>query len=244
MANLSVSAIDIEENLRRQRVYEETYQSSADPWGYASYADDVRFRTIANTARKWCPTSHRSLDVACGLGQLTVLLHSFSKQVFAYDFSPSAVERTRERCEQFQCNGVQVEVRDATDPKYEANYFDLILMSDMDISGNPDWWRHVLATHRALLTKNGFLIASGRVRPSGRERFDRNFDSLGGTIVDRIFFHDRYWFKARSVVRRVMPKRWSNRVLGQAWLFRTTQSIGRLVGPVGSIHYGVVVRFS
>jgi hypothetical protein len=135
-------------------------------------------------------------------------------------------------------------VRDATDPGYEKGFFDLILMSDMDISGNREWWCHVLAIHREFLTENGLLIACGRVRASERAQFDENFHTLGGTVLDRIYFHDRYWFKARSIVRRVIPPRIATKLLGRPWFYHTAKTLGRLAGPIGSIHYGVVVRFS
>jgi SAM-dependent methyltransferase len=244
MDNPTVSAVDLEANLYRQKRYEETYQTHSDPWDYSSYADRVRFRTIADTARKWLLTPRRALDVACGLGQLTVLLDDFSEQVFAYDFAPSAVQRTRERCEQAGCQRVQVDVRDATDPGYESDYFDLILMSDIDISGNRDWWCHVLAIHKGYLTKNGIIVACGRIKADGRKQFDENFRAMHGTILDRIYFHDRYWFKARSVVKRVMPSPMAKGLLGRPWFYHTAKTLGRLAGPIGSIHYGVVVRFS
>jgi SAM-dependent methyltransferase len=243
MTNPSVSAVALEANLYRQRNYEETYRASSDPWGYSSYADRIRFRTIANTSRNWFPNPNRSLDVACGLGQLTVLLDEFSQQVFAYDFAPSAVQRTRERCDQARCQSVHVDVRDATDPGYEKGFFDLILMSDMDISGNREWWCHVLKIHREFLTEKGLIVACGRIKVSERTQFDENFRNLGGTVLDRIFFHDRYWFKASSLVRRVMPPTIATRLLGQGWFFETAKTLGRVAGPNGSIHYGVVVRF-
>lgn len=244
MANPSVSSVSLEANLHRQKDYEATYQSSGDPWGYSSYADVIRFRTIALAARHWFPNPNRSLDVACGLGQLTVLLNEFSQSVFAYDFAPSAVQRTRERSVKAQCRDVQVDVRDATDPGYEPDFFDLILMSDMDVAGNRDWWCHVLAIHREFLTEKGLMIACGRIRISERSQFDENFVNLGGKVIDRIYFHDRYWFKARSIVRRVMPPRVATRLLGQAWLFHSAETLGKVSGPAGSIHYGVVVRFA
>ena len=244
MTHPTVSDVDLEANLYRQKRYEETYQTHVDPWNYSSYADRIRFQTIANTARHWFPNPNRSLDVACGLGQLTVLLDEFSQRVFAYDFAPSAVQRTRERCEQAGCREVQVDVRDATDPGYEQNFFDLILLSDMDVSGNRDWWCHVLAIHREFLTENGLIIACSRIRASERAQFDENFLKLGGTVLDRIYFHDRYWFKASSIVRRVMPRQIATDLLGQAWLFHTAKTLGRVTGTTGSIHYGVVVRFA
>jgi len=174
---------------------------------------------------------------------LTVLLAEFSQQVVAYDFAPSAVRRTRECCEQAGCRNVNVDVRDATEPGYENNSFDLILMSDMDVSGNRDWWLHVLSIHKEFLTKDGIVLACGRIKASDRKQFDENFLGLGGTVLDRIFFHDRYWFKSRSVIKRIAPASFARRLLSQAWIFHGAKSLGRLAGPAGSIHYGVVVRF-
>lgn len=244
MATQTGSVVDLAANSQRQRNYELIYRESVDPWDYSSYADRVRFQCIADAARKWCPHPRRSLDVACGLGQLTVLLAEFSDEVFAYDFAPSAVQRTRERCEKHARCKIDVEVRDAMDPGYERNIFDLIALCDMNTDGDMDWWSHVLKAHKELLSQGGTMVVSGRIKPKDRSGFENSFLSMGGTLLDRVYFHDRYWYKARSVIKRAIPPHYAKTLLAQRWFFQSATTIGRMTGPKGSIHFGVVVRFT
>lgn len=239
----SLSTIDIEANLARQKNYESVYQSSDDPWDYDSYADQVRFQLICKTAQKWSPNAQRSLDVACGLGQMTFLLSEFSEEVFAYDFAPSAVQRTRERCSQIRNKKICIEVKDALNPNYPPASFDLILICDVANDGNLVWWNQVLTSHKELLAKDGKMLVAGRIKSRGRNDFEKTFLGFGGTIVDRIFFHDRYWYKARSALKRLLPGSYAKSLLAQGWLFHAMKAAGRLQGPNGSIHYGVVVQF-
>ncbi|MFN9367350.1 MAG: class I SAM-dependent methyltransferase [Planctomycetia bacterium] len=239
----TVTAGDVEANRVRQRSYESVYQSADDPWDYFSCADRIRFERIAATARRWSSQPERALDVACGLGQLTVRLAEFSREVWAYDFAPSAVQRTRERCRQAGHERTRVEVRDALDPGYASGSFDLILMCDMATDGNTAWWCQVLEKHKELLGSGGTMVVAGRVKARRRPEFERTFADRGGVIVDRILFHDRYWYKARSAIKRVLPAACSRSLLGQDWFFNGAAAMGKLRGPQGSIHYGVVVRF-
>lgn len=243
MASDPIAPIVLQPSCHSQQSFESTYQRSEDPWGYYSFADQVRFQKIAQAARAWSPHPRRSLDVACGLGQVAELLAEFSQEVFAYDFAPSAVQRTRERFQPCQQDRIHVEVRDALCPGYDKNMFDLIVMSDIDTDANLDWYRHVIQIHKELLAADGTMVIAGRIKKPVRRDFEANLVSLGGTILDRIFFHDRYWFKARSFIRRVLPTTAAKRCLSQGWLFRSTESLGALAGPSGSIHFGIVVRF-
>ncbi|MCY3012857.1 MAG: class I SAM-dependent methyltransferase [Planctomycetota bacterium] len=225
----------------RQAEYELAYQSSSDPWDYASSFDQVRFATIADVAKRWCPAPENSLEVACGLGYQSRLLAEFAETHWAYDYAPSAVQQTRLRCSDLQ-HKVNVDVRDALNPGYPDNFFDLIVMADIAMDENDDWWLQVLTKAKISLRKNGIMVVSGRIKEPSRREFENRFALLGMSVKERIYFHDRYWFKFRSLVKRVFPKNLSTRILSSSTTLGGLRAIGRLQGVNGSIHFGVVAQ--
>ncbi|MCE3018265.1 MAG: class I SAM-dependent methyltransferase [Pirellula sp.] len=239
--NQAISIPSVSIDHARQAQYEQAYQSSNDPWDYASSFDQVRFATIADVAKRWCPTPKNSLEVACGLGYQSRLLAEFAETHWAYDFAPSAVQQTRLRCSDVQ-HKVRIDVRDALSPGYSNSFFDLIVMADIAMDENEEWWLQVLANAKNSLRDNGIMVVSGRIKEPSRREFENRFAVLGMSVKERIYFHDRYWFKFRSLVKRVFAKKLSMRLLSSSAILGGLQAIGRLQGVNGSIHFGVVAK--
>jgi hypothetical protein len=65
-----------------------------------------------------------------------------------------------------------MEVRDALCPGYDRNWFDLIVMGDIDTDANMDWYRHVVQVHRELLLPDGIMVIAGRIKQGGRGDFE------------------------------------------------------------------------
>lgn len=66
------------------------------------------------------------LDLGCGLGRHTVLFASNGFKTYAFDLSKSAIEKTREWCNNLNLN-VDYKVGDMLELPYEDNFFDCIL---------------------------------------------------------------------------------------------------------------------
>jgi hypothetical protein len=86
------------------------------------------------------------------------------------------------------------------------------------------------------------MVVSGRIKEPSRREFENRFAVLGMSVKERIYFHDRYWFKFRSLVKRVFAKKLSMRLLSSSAILGGLQAIGRLQGVNGSIHFGVVAK--
>lgn len=82
-------------------------------------------RRLARRALAWLPPGASVLDLPCGAGRMTLLLHEAGLRVTAADVSPAMVDLARER---FQSLGLDlpVEVRDLEATGYPDGAFDAV----------------------------------------------------------------------------------------------------------------------
>jgi hypothetical protein len=64
--NQAISLPSVSTDRARKAEYEHAYQSSNDPWDYASSFDQVRFTTISSAAKRWYPAPKNSLETTLG----------------------------------------------------------------------------------------------------------------------------------------------------------------------------------
>jgi len=107
--------------------FEEWYQTSNDPWHFASSAYELaRYdATLAALSRQ---SYQRGFEPGCSVGVLTAALALRVDHLLACDISETAVARARERCRQF--DHVDIYRGNAADIP-PAGEFDLIVFSEL-----------------------------------------------------------------------------------------------------------------
>ena len=66
--------------------------------------------------------------------------------------------------------------------------------------------------------------------------------SDGGHVLERIYHHDRYWIKFRSLVKQFGKPEQIRSLLGNEGVHRAFTRLRSLRGPSGSKHFGLVVK--
>lgn len=223
--------------------FEQLYQQQADPWDYKQAAEQAKYDHMLAAARRYHPHPGRVLEVACSLGHLTVRLAGYAPYVAAFDISPTAVEHTRRRCASLSTETrFDLSVRDALHTGYPPASFDVIFTGDV-VHGAFDGGeqssrliRHILS----LLAPGGVLVFTDYLSPSHQESYVRRIESQGGRVLERLYFHDRYCFRLRSLLKAVRGTRLARYLLESRRLYRVLAAWGKRQGPAGSKHFGVV----
>lgn len=219
--------------------YERRYSSAEDPYDYFSAGEQAKYAGVLAAAKRWRPQATRVLEAACGLGYVTRLLADFAPEVFAYDFSPTAVARTRARCADLPPGRVQIDVGNALAPNYPPASFDVVILGDIGMFHDLDQRGGAIRAALALAKDDGVLILTDCIKSSQQADYTAFVERCGAETLERLYFHDRYWMKFRSLVKSVGG---GKQVLASPTLHRWLTNLGRLRGPAGSKHFGLVVR--
>jgi len=229
---------------QNQDCFERIYQQKQDPWDYYSAAEQAKYSRMVETARRLQLSPSRVLDAGCSLGNLTERLAEYAPEVYAFDIAKSAVERTRDRCNRLNTTTrFEIEVGDAIRPHYAPASFDVVFLGDV-VRNLPTKQDQHLAIRNslALLNDGGILILTDCMKCYHQNAYVSLVESEGGRVQERIYYHDRYWIKFRSLVKqlgRPAQVRW---LLGNVRLHRVLTWLGSLRGPSGSKHFGLVVK--
>jgi SAM-dependent methyltransferase len=107
--------------------FEARYLADADPWNFAgSPYEQKRYETTINALRR---AHYQSVfEPGCSVGELTARLAERCAILEACDFSPSVVERARQRCRGFE--HVSINCADLRTSMPEGP-FDLIVFSEI-----------------------------------------------------------------------------------------------------------------
>jgi cyclopropane fatty-acyl-phospholipid synthase-like methyltransferase len=118
--------------------FEAKYQKKPDPWGFSSNAYELqRYDAIVGVI------AHRhyvhAFEPGCSIGVLTERLAAYCDEVYAIDFSRSAVTQAQARCAHLP----HVEVHCAALPQgTPAKEFDRLVLSEIGYYfTRPDWQR-------------------------------------------------------------------------------------------------------
>ncbi len=107
--------------------FESLYRANPDPWNFSASAyERARYRTIVDSLPR--PFYARAFEPGCSVGELTAQLAPRCGRVVACDLAPSAVERARRRCAQF--DNVSIECADLA-TQHAAGPFDLVMFSEI-----------------------------------------------------------------------------------------------------------------
>lgn len=229
---------------QNQDYYEQIYQEKEDPWDYYSAAEQAKYSRMVETAKRLQPSPMRVLDAGCSLGYLTELLADYAPEVCAFDIAKSAVERTRQRCNRLNTETrFEIEIGDAVRPHYAPASFDVVFLGDV-IRNLPTEHDQHLAIRNTLklLTDRGILVLTDCMKCYHQKAYVSLVESEGGCVQERIYYHDRYWLKFRSLVKQLGRPEQVRSLLGNSGVHRALTRLGSFRGPYGSKHFGLVVR--
>lgn len=201
--------------------YERLYQNHADPWDYLQAAEQAKYRLSLGVARRWHPHPRRVLEVACSLGYLTALLADYADEVHGFDLSETAIRAARAHCANHpRAAHIHLRVGDATDPGYPPGFFDVVFLQDVLLEIPEALRTSVLAQSLRLLAPGGVMIVNDYQQPSQQEPYCRLVESGGGRIAERIYFHDRGWFRLKSALKAVRNTAPARALLRSEHVFR------------------------
>ena len=229
---------------QNQDCFERIYLEKEDPWDYYSAAEQAKYRRMVETAKRIQPSPLRVLDAGCSLGYLTELLADYSPEVYAFDIAKSAVDRTRDRCNRLNTTTrFEVEVGDAIRPCYAPASFDVVFLGDVVRNLPTEQDQHLAVRNTlALLKEGGVLILTDCMKTYRQKAYISLVESEGGRVQERIYYHDRYWIKFRSLVKQLGRPEQVRSLLGNVRLHRALTRLGSLRGSSGSKHFGLVVK--
>ena len=135
--------------------FEDLYQESPDPWGFATspYEHRKYERTLGVLAPR---RYHRALEVGASIGIFTAMLAPMCNDLLAVDVSEKAVDAARERLENFP----QVRVERLTLPEETPEGpFDLVVASEVLYYWPEDVVLAALKRFEEILAPGGALLA-------------------------------------------------------------------------------------
>lgn len=143
------------ENTTSEQFFEAKYRGQADPWDFATNAYE-QGRYAATVAALEPRRFKRAFEPGCSVGILTEKLAAFCDRVEATDISPTAVERTRDRCR----NLPNVTVAQGELPAgIPDGTFDLIVFSEVGYYFRVPALEALVASLAARLEPEGVFLA-------------------------------------------------------------------------------------
>jgi cyclopropane fatty-acyl-phospholipid synthase-like methyltransferase len=136
--------------------FEAKYKASTDPWDFES--SDYELRRYDAILHMLDGSTYRSaLEPGCSIGVLTEGLATICENVFALDFSPTALKEAAKRCEKLthvQLACMSLEEIDSFAP------FDLIVLSEIGYYFAEDRWRQIAEEIVAEMKSGSTLLAA------------------------------------------------------------------------------------
>jgi SAM-dependent methyltransferase len=133
--------------------FERLAREAEDPWDYAT--SDYEQRKYRRTLDYLPDAPGRTLELGCSVGVFTAMLAPRVPSLLAVDFSPTALERARERVAGFD----HVEVRQARLPEETPEGpFDTIVCAEILYYWSADLVREGLRRIEAALEPGGTLL--------------------------------------------------------------------------------------
>jgi SAM-dependent methyltransferase len=133
--------------------FERLARESADPWDYAT--SEYEQRKYRHTLEYLPERTGRTLELGCSVGVFTAMLAPRCDTLVAVDFSPTALERARERVR--DAHHVQLLLRRLPEEMPEGP-FDTIVCAEILYYWSPDLVRLGLRRMEAALAPGGTLV--------------------------------------------------------------------------------------
>ncbi|MGI4855221.1 MAG: SAM-dependent methyltransferase [Janthinobacterium lividum] len=136
--------------------FEGMFRTSADPWNFA--ADDYEQARYDVILRALAGRRYRhAFEPGCSVGALTAKLATLCDQVDATDFSPSAAEQARLRCQSLPGVTVRCAAFTSREP---VEGFDLVVLSELGYYFSAAQWQDVLQHVVDGMQPGAILLAS------------------------------------------------------------------------------------
>ncbi|MBL3556990.1 MULTISPECIES: SAM-dependent methyltransferase [Marinobacter] len=135
--------------------FERLYQSSEDPWNFRhSTYERERYAAICHSL---ADREYRSaFEPGCAIGELTAMLAPLCHSLEAIDFSASAVETARHRCQDYR----HVDIHKGALPEdIPAGPLDLIVFSEIGYYFTPEALESLIIQLWSILEPGGRLVA-------------------------------------------------------------------------------------
>ena len=136
--------------------FEDKYRADEDPWNFSSDSyEQTRYRTILHALE---PGRYRcAFEPGCSVGALTEKLAAVCERVDACDFSITAVEQARQRCQALP--GVNVYRASLNDAARYQDY-DLIVLSEIGYYFSSVAWQSLVLYIGDEMRSGATLLAS------------------------------------------------------------------------------------
>lgn len=140
---------------------------------YSKIAQKGLWRSEENLIKKYFKPNSRILDIGCGSGRTTVVLHQMGHDVIGVDLTPKMVDIAKKTASD---KGVDVDYRvgDATKLEFENNSFDGAIFANngwVQIPGRADRQKALEEIHRVLKPDAHFILTAHQRYYSGSYLF-------------------------------------------------------------------------
>jgi cyclopropane fatty-acyl-phospholipid synthase-like methyltransferase len=136
--------------------FEAKYRSESDPWNFLqSPYECARYNAILSVLRG--RHYHRVFEPGCSIGVLTIRLANICDEIEASDFSPTAVNEARRRCENL--SNVRIRCRSLSEQE-DLGPFDLVVLSEIGYYFCAREWRKISECCVATMNRGSTLLAA------------------------------------------------------------------------------------
>lgn len=232
-------------------LYEQFYQSQAEPWAYSERAAEIlRHEYVAEQVKTVYEKLGKKLivlDLGCSLGHITERLHPYSELVVGLDISVTAVGKAKKRCEELmqgQENPYQFVVASTLDLPFHENSFDVVIISD----GIYEWFQTekerkitIEGVYR-ILKINGMAIFTDYLSPKKFNEFAALIHASSLKVLREEPFYDRLWYRLESWLKAFKKQAWAKKLLADVVFARKLRSLAKRLGSNYSKHLAVIAQ--
>jgi SAM-dependent methyltransferase len=232
-------------------LYEQFYQSQAEPWAYSERAAEImRHEYVAEQVKDIYERLGKKLtvlDLGCSLGHITERLYPYSSLAVGLDISITAVAKAKKRCEELmqgQVNPYEFVVASTLDLPFRPDSFDVVIISD----GIYEWFqtekerKMTIDGIYKILKTNGIAIFTDYIHPSKFDEFAALIHSSAFKVIKEEPFYDRLWYRLESWLKAFRHQKWAKDLLADVGFARRLRWLAQKMGKSYSKHLGVIAQ--
>lgn len=232
-------------------LYEQFYQSQAEPWAYSERAAEImRHEYVADQVKAVYECLGKKLtvlDLGCSLGHITERLHPYSSLAVGLDISVTAVAKAKKRCEELmngQVNPYEFVVASTLDLPFRPNSFDVVIISD----GIYEWFQNekerkiTIDGIYKILKPDGTAIFTDYIHPRRFDEFATLIHSSAFNVIKEDPFYDRLWYRLESWLKAFRHQKWAKNLLADVSFARKLRWLAQKMGKSYSKHLGVIAQ--
>jgi 2-polyprenyl-3-methyl-5-hydroxy-6-metoxy-1,4-benzoquinol methylase len=233
-------------------IFENKYKSEIEPWEYSLRgAEKLRYKKIKAIAVSYVPTPNSVLDIGCSLGQFTMTLLGYAKEISAIDIAPTAIQKAKLACEE-QLKRMNPSVKTILNfttgssleiPSLDSVY-DIVFYCDGIVTHEltPEMLSIVFTQIQKALKKDGVAIFTDYMHPKRFESHIEVFKKSGFEIAEVVYLNDRLWFQFKSLFKAISKNGLVKLILSSEKIASLLSIFSSLLGKNGSKHICIVVK--